>query len=461
MDEIMKGLVEEMGPLSKRMTAITEKLHAERRGLKPEEQAEWDQLNRDYDGLKARYDLAKTAHDKAQLPGAGDGAVGAGLMREGRDRRGNPAAPSEEVRSLAMQAWFVAQVGKEITAEQREACREVGFNPAVRELCVPLLGGGTLQSFRRAQARDPRRFRDAAPEVEARNLSTLAAGAGGALIPPGDLVRSLEVNMLAFGGMRQVADVVRTSTGERIPFPTVDDTGNAGVQLGEGGAIGASKDPTFGLVYLDAYKYSSTPILMPYELIQDSAFNLADLVGEFFGTRLGRITNKKFTNGTGAAEPRGIVTAAAAGVTSTNVGSVIWDDFIGLIHSVDIAYREGGRFMWHDTVTKTLRLLKDSTGRPLWQPLYQASMQDGPADLMGGYEYTTNQDMASTIASGNVVALFGQLSKYKIRSVGQMRMYHLVERYRDNDMDAFIGFIREDGNLLQAGTPPVKKLTVQ
>jgi len=74
-------------------------------------------------------------------------------------------------------------------------------------------------------------------------------------------VRTLEINMLAFGGMRQVADTIRTSSGERIPMPTMDDTGNVGVQLGEGAIIGGSVDPSFGLVYLDAYKFSSLPVL--------------------------------------------------------------------------------------------------------------------------------------------------------------------------------------------------------
>jgi hypothetical protein len=66
--------------------------------------------------------------------------------------------------------------------------------------------------------------------------------------------------------------------------------------------------------------------------------------------------------------------------------------------------------------------------------------------------------MDSTVASGKKSLLFGQLSRYKIRSVGEMRMYRLEERYRDTDQDGFVAFIREDGNLLTAGTAPVKYL---
>jgi hypothetical protein len=39
-----------------------------------------------------------------------------------------------------------------------------------------------------------------------------------------------------------------------------------------------------------------------------------------------------------------------------------------------------------------------------------------------------------------------------------MRFYRLVERHRENDQDAFLTFARRDGNLLDAGGNPIKKL---
>jgi hypothetical protein len=50
------------------------------------------------------------------------------------------------------------------------------------------------------------------------------------------------------------------------------------------------------------------------------------------------------------------------------------------------------------------------------------------------------------------------LSKYYIRRVNEVRIYRLEERYRDNDQDGFVAFVREDGNLMDAGTAPVKYL---
>lgn len=74
-----------------------------------------------------------------------------------------------------------------------------------------------------------------------------------------------------------------------------------------------------------------------------------------------------------------------------------------------------------------------------------------------GYPYYVNMDMATIAASAKTV-LFGQLKKYKIRRVMGMRVLRLVERFADYGQIALIGFARYDGNLLDAGTHPVKYL---
>jgi HK97 family phage major capsid protein len=111
--------------------------------------------------------------------------------------------------------------------------------------------------------------------------------------------------------------------------------------------------------------------------------------------------------------------------------------------------------MLHDTICRDLRLLKDGNGRYLWVD----SVQQGKPDTILGYPVTTNNDMASTTASGTKSVLFGTLSKYMIRDVGTVRVKRLVERYADNDQEAFVAFMRFDGNLMDAGVAPVKVLT--
>jgi HK97 family phage major capsid protein len=171
------------------------------------------------------------------------------------------------------------------------------------------------------------------------------------------------------------------------------------------------------------------------------------------GERLGRITNTKFTTGTGAATPKGIVTCATTFSAATT--AIVADDLFGLQHAIDPAYRAGASFMMHDSIILAVRKLKDGAGQYLWQ----SGLTLGVPDKILGWGVTINQDMDSTTTSGKKTVLGGQLSKYKIRTVGDVRMYRLEERYRDTDQDAFIAFTREDGNLLTAGTAPIKVLT--
>lgn len=451
-----KELREKRAPLAKVIRQMADA--ATGRDFTSEEQANWDKANADYNAITRDIERVESAEKVEAEQSAVARPDFAHVGRGDYNAREQQASAREEVtdrhRSLALAAWCRSQLGYAVDRESESACRSVGLNPYASQLIFPLYSTADARSLQR-------QFRSAhsnqAVEKCGNFRATLSIGsgpAGGYLIPPETMLRSLEVNMLAFGGVRQVAETIRTASGERMSWPTADDTSNTGAQLGESTSIGSSVDPSFGKVYWDAYKFSSKPVLVPYELIEDSAFDLPGLLGGMLGERLGRITNTKFTTGTGAATPKGIVTAATS-FSAASATSIAWDDVLGLEHSIDPAYRSGASFMMHDSILLACRKLKDGNGQYLWQ----SNINVGVPDSFSGKPLTINQDMDSTVASGKKTILYGQLSKYKIRSVGQMRMYRLEERYRDTDQDGFVAFIREDGNLLTAGTAPIKYLS--
>jgi HK97 family phage major capsid protein len=110
--------------------------------------------------------------------------------------------------------------------------------------------------------------------------------------------------------------------------------------------------------------------------------------------------------------------------------------------------------MMHDSVLLAIRQMKDGNGQYLWQP----GLRLGVPDTLLGYTYVINQDMASSIASGAITVEFGDLSKYKIRQVRGVRFRRLDELYAGTDEVGFVAFIRQDGDLLDAGTAPVKHI---
>ncbi len=425
----------------------------------PEKRSEWEKVNGDYDAtltsLKADEDkLSVDARRQEIEEDAKRTNNPRGIGREdrtGKELGGERTTVTEEHRTLAFQGWMRRQMGEELTKRQREACKLTKMNPNRRKIEIPLFDSTRANSLRNE-------FRAHHPALreermrESRTMSSITGTTGGYLTAPETLMKTLEINLLAYGGMRQVATPFRTTDGNSVSAPTADDTGNEGYQLGESGSVGSSVDPSLAKVLWNAYKFFSGAVLVPFELLEDTAFDLPSILGAMLGERLGRGTNRKFTLGTGASTAKGIVTAATLGKTCASQTVFTADEVVQLIHSVDPAYRNGAGFMMHDNQILAMRLLKDGIGRPLWQPGYEL----GVPDRILGYGLTINQHMDGAAVSATKVMLFGLLSKYMIRTVGGVRMYRLQERYRDNDQDGFMAFLREDGNLLDAGTHPVK-----
>ena len=202
-------------------------------------------------------------------------------------------------------------------------------------------------------------------------------GTGGGYFVPVGFVNRVEEAMLWYGDMLNVATILDTATGQPLPHPTDNDVSNVGEIVAEHSQVSA-QDVTVGSILLGAFKFSTKLVKVSLELAQDSAFDMQDYLAKKFGTRLGRILNNKFTVGVGTTEPLGIITAAtASGVTvvgDDNATSpdptkeIGYLDLLGLEHSVDISYRRGAKWMFHDTTLRFIKGLKDKYGHPLWLP---------------------------------------------------------------------------------------------
>ena len=393
------------------MQEVHDQAENENRGLNAEEQTKFDKMNKDYDDLKRRIDTQTALEKRKEEMAAPVGDTG--LIEDRSDKK--------EERQEEYRAAFGAYLRNGIVdmdTEQRAILRS-GFQN----------------------------------EKESRAAQTETTTGGGYLIPQG-FSNKLEEAMLWYGPMLRVATIQETSKGNALPWPTYNDTNNKGSIL----AINtqASQTPVgYGQVIFNAYKYSSDIVLVPNELLQDSAFNLTTHITNVVGERIGRIINEHMTTGTGTNQPNGIVTAATSGKVGATgqTTSIIYDDIIDTKHSVDIAYRKmpGSAFMCHDLTIGELRKLKSTTGYPLWQPSLTAS----EPDRLDGSPIYANNDMATMAASAKSL-IFGNIKKYMIRRVRNVTVRRLTERYADYDQTAFLALARYDGDLLDAGTHPVK-----
>ena len=273
---------------------------------------------------------------------------------------------------------------------------------------------------------------------------------GGYLVPD-EFSGDLEKALLAYGGMRSVAKVIKTGTGQTLDWPTVNSTAIQGEWLAEN-ATAADQDETFANVQLSSYTASSKIVKVSRQLMADSFFNLEEYLSSALAERIGRLTNVGYTTGNGASKPRGVKHDATP-TTAASASAITFDEIIDLKHEVDPAYRANGTWMFNDSTLKAIAQLKDTTNQYLWRPT--VSMSD--PDLLLGHPIVINQDVES-IGAGNYPVLFGDFSKYIIRDVEGFTLLRLNERYADALQVGFIGFLRTDGKVIDAGTNPIKAI---
>lgn len=373
-------------------------------------EVEHDKIMADYDALEERAkkeerlaaaEAAAEERAKARRPGLGDGEA------DGTEER-----KFDEKRAFSR----LMQFGLD------------GLNPEERAFAMKQVAQAT-------------------PEMRAQSTTNTA---GGYTIPQG-FSGEIDKAMLMWGPMLDpgVTRQLDTASGNLLPWPTMNDTGNVGALLAENVQAG-TQDIVFGNVNLNAYMYSSNIILVSLQILQDSAFNLeTEIITPAFGERLGRIVNQHLTTGTGSSQPNGIMTAAGLGKTTAAVGAVTADEIIDFYHSVDPAYRSSPSFklMFNDSTLQAVRKLKDGQSRYLIDGLKDNGATINIAGI--SVPYVINQAVAS-MATGNRFMAAGDFSRYIVRRVREYQMLRLNERYADYLQVGFLGFGRFDGNLLNA-----------
>lgn len=288
------------------------------------------------------------------------------------------------------------------------------------------------------------------PDIRAA-MSTTTGSEGGYTVAPEFSTTLIQAMKAAFA-VRSVATQFQTATGAQLPFPTADATSEEGEIVGQNAAV-AKQDTSFGLVSLDVYKYSSKSIALPFELIQDSFFNIESYIQNLLQLRLGRIQNRHHTLGTGTGQPRGLVPAAGAGkvgATGQTV-TITYDDLVDLEHSVDPYYRPAGKWMMNDDTLRILRKVKDPQGRPIFVPGYETGNAGGAPDRLLGREIVINQHMPVMAANAKSV-LFGDFSKYMVRDVMDFTLFRMTDsKYTENGQVGFLAFCRSGANLIDVG----------
>lgn len=371
-----------------------------------------------------------------------------------------PAAEAAQLDTILNE---IEAIDAEIARENRlaqvageRAEHEAGMNAATRNgagatdeasaLRAVLTGGLSALSQEQRNAMMAR----VNPDIRAA-MSTTTGSEGGYTVAT-EFSRNLIQAMRAEFAVRSVAGSILTSTGAQMLFPTADSTAEEGEIVGQNAAVSAG-ETTFGQASMDVYKYSSKSIALPFELLQDSMFDIEAYIQTVLRLRLGRIQNRHHSVGTGTNQPRGVVTAAGAGKVgaSGQVATVTYDDLVDLEHSVDPYYRPAGRFMLHDDSLRAVRKIKDGNNRPIFVPGYEQGNPGGAPDRLLGRQIVINQHMAAMAANAKSI-LFGDFSKYLVRDVMDVTLFRMTDSaYTLKGQVGFVAFCRSGGNMVDVG----------
>jgi HK97 family phage major capsid protein len=321
---------------------------------------------------------------------------------------------AEAAADLERQTAVEARAAESTIAELRSASE-------YRDAFNALMRGGELDAEQRS------------------TLNTLSDADGGFAVP--EEWTALRETLQETAVVRARSEVITTSGGGPLHIPIVEaDAAEPGI-VAEQAPIPDDAEE-FDEVVLGSYKVSQI-VKASEEFVQDSLFDVAGFVGRRLGFRLGIKADKFYTVGTGTNQPQGIFPGATVGVS--NATAVGYDQLIDLYHSVPAPYRGPDlAFYMNDLTIAALRKLKDTTGRPLWEP----SLQIGEPPRIIGVPTVASQFAPAMGAGARSVVCANLKIGYAIRDVLGVSIKYLDQLYAGNDQVGWKGKLRTDGKVV-------------
>ena len=355
---------------------------------------------------------------------------------------------AEDDASYSRMEQEITDLGKEISRLERQEAFEKELSQPVN---MPLIGrpaAGSLGKEKTGRASDEYRqnfwnmMRSKTPMPQVVNALQIGTDSEGGYLVPDEYERTLVEALEEENVFRQLAKVIRTSSGDR-KIPVVATKGTASWIDEEGAYL--ESDDSFGQVSIGAYKVG-TMIKVSEELLNDSVFDLEAYISREFARRIGAKEEEAFFTGDGSGKPLGMLAAtggAETGVTAASATAITADELIDLFYSLKAPYRRNAVWVLNDSTIKAIRKLKDNQGQYLWQP----SLTAGAPDLLLGKPVRTSAYMPAIAADAKTVA-FGDFSYYWIADRQGRSFKRLNELYAATGQVGFLASQRVDGKLV-------------
>ena len=360
-------------------------------------------------------------------------------------RNANGVLSEEDSKTYDAMEQTIVDLGKEIQRLERQAEIEAEMNKATS---TPVLGKPATPNVTEKTGTASDTYKTAFwNSVRNRNWIDvhddlhIGTDAEGGYLVPDDFERKLVEALTEENIFRQLATVIKTSSGDR-KIPIVTSKGEA-AWMDEEDAYKLSDD-TFGQASLGAYKVG-TAIKISEELLNDAAFDLPSYIAKEFARRIGAKEEEAFFIGDGKGKPTGIfaATGGAESGATTSTANITFDDVLELFYSLRSPYRKKAVWVLNDSTVKALRKLKDSTGNYIWNPSVQAGVPD---TILNRPYYTSSY--VPEIKVGAKCLAFGDFSYYWIGDRQGRSFKRLNEVFAMNGQVGFLASQRVDGRLI-------------
>lgn len=404
--EVAKRLRDRRMNVWQEAKGIAESAATENRALSDEEQGRWDALQEEMQKLDTRIRAVLDTEKRAKDADDAFDALSGRKPEQGQAARtAGGTAMAEEIRKWAR--------GEEGAPRNLEIRRDPGLGP-----------------------------------INYRVLTTAgqSSGTNASSIIPTDFYDMLIAHLIEVSGIMQCGPtVLNTGGGETLQVPKTTAHSTAG-SASQAGSLPTS-DPAFSMQPLSAYKYGIM-LQVARELIDDTAVDLLGYLAMQAGRALGNKFGTDLVNGTGTAQPNGLINTASAGVTGTVTGvsgAPSYANLVDLEYSVIAPYRQSRSCYWlaADKTIGSFRKITDTVGRPIWEP----SAVLGSPDLLLGKPLVADPFMPALATSAKAIA-FGDFSQFFVRLVGGVRFERSDDFAFGSDLVTFRAILRGDGTLV-------------
>jgi len=250
-------------------------------------------------------------------------------------------------------------------------------------------------------------------EYKATTVHTGANAEGGFIVPP-SLEQGVIELLRELTPARSYCNVV--SLASATYNRNVQDVLGASGWVTETGSRSNTVTPEFDQFTITPYEMYANP-QVTLAMLEDSQFNFEAWLSTEVSKSLATLENTAFTVGDGSGKPSGLdqFVGASAGPQSIKenvaaaTGAITADEVIDLIYSIKPQYRRGASFVMNRLTLASMRKLKDSDGRYMFEPALQL---DGSA-IVGrilGFPVYENEDVAD-MAAGAVALYFGDFNR--------------------------------------------------